>query len=49
MYISKTMLILPLDKFIEKATGSMSFIISETALILQLGVCDETGRVILCF
>ena len=49
MYISKTMLILPLDAFIEIATESMSFIISETALILQLGVCDETGRVILCF
>ena len=49
MYISKTMLILPLDACIEIATGSMSFIISETALILQLGACDETGRGVLCF
>ena len=47
MYISRTMLILSLDSFIEIATGRMSFIISGTALILPLGVCDETatGRV----
>ena len=43
MYISRTMLILPLDAFIEIATGRMSFIISGTALILPLGVCDETA------
>ena len=37
----------PLDAFIEMATGPLSFIISGTALILPLGVCDETvsGRV----
>ena len=28
---------------IEIATGRMSFIISGTALILPLGVCDETA------
>ena len=51
MYISRTMLILSLDAFIEIATGRMSFIISGTALILPLGVCDETatGRVGLYF
>ena len=45
------MLILPLDAFIEIATGRISFIISGTALILPLGVCDETatGRVGLYF
>ena len=43
MYISRTMLILSLDSFIEIATGRMSFIISGTALILPLGVCDETA------
>ena len=47
----KTMLILPLDVFVEIATGCMSFIISGTASILPLGVCDETatGRVGLYF
>ena len=51
MYISRTMLILPLDAFIEIGTGCMSFIISGTALILPLGVCGETatGRVDLYF
>ena len=51
MYISRTMLILPLGAFIEIATGHMSFIISGTALILPLGVCDDTatGRVGLYF
>ena len=43
MYISRTMLILPLDAFIEIATGRMSFIILGTALILPLGLCDETA------
>ena len=33
----KTMLILPLDAFIEIVKGRMSFIISGTALILPLG------------
>ena len=51
MYISRTMLILPLDAFIEIATERMSFIISGTALILSLGICDETatGRLGLYF
>ena len=37
----------PMDAFIEIATGPLSFIISGTALILPLGVCDKTvtGRV----
>ena len=38
MYISRTMLILSLDAFIEIATGRMSFIILGTALMLPLGV-----------
>ena len=37
------MLILSLDAFIEIATGRMSFIILGTALMLPLGVCDETA------
>ena len=34
---------MPLDAFIQIATVRMSFVISETALILPLGVCDETA------
>ena len=51
MYISGTMLILPLDAFIEIDTGRKSFIISGTALIFSHGICDETatGRVGLYF
>ena len=43
VYISGTMLILSQDKFIEIATGYMSFIISGSALILSLVFCDETA------
>ena len=43
MHISGTMLILPLDAFIEIAKGYMSFIISGTVLILSLNFCDETA------
>ena len=43
MYIARTMLLLPLGAFIEIATGRMSFIITGTALILALGLCNETA------
>ena len=51
MYISRTMLKLLLGAFIEIATRRMSFLNSRTALILPLGVYDETvtGRVGLYF
>ena len=51
MYISRIILILQLEAFIEIFVGRMSFVISGTALILPLGVCDETatGRLGLYF